>query len=79
MGVCVQRMSAAGGTQCLCAACKLLTLPVMLAPFLGKSGCADPHGIPQCPWLTDELVLKHQGRSRMVQTAACLLLGRQDL
>lgn len=62
-----------------CAACKMLTLPMMLLPFPGKSGCAYTHWILQCPWLTDELVLRRQGRPWMVQTAACLLLGRQDL
>lgn len=64
---------------CHCTACQMITLSVMLAPSPGRSGCADTRWIPQCPWLTGELVLRHQGRSCMVQTAACLLLGRQNL
>lgn len=64
--------NAAGGTWCHCPACEMLTLSVILAPSPGESVCADSHWIPQCPWLSDELVLRHQGHSCMVQTAACL-------
>lgn len=49
-------------------------LSVMLAPSPGRSVCADTPWIPQCPWLTGNLVLRYQGHSCVVQTAACVLI-----